>query len=525
MKRRGYKIFSIFLSIILCVVSVALIVQLYLLQALTMNLFIPISLIILLLMIIFILLMNVICVRAISRIIISVVVVAITCVYGYGNMLLFTVSGTLNNVTRIQDQVKSTVSVISLASENLSKVSDLEGKTIANLRTIDQEGTKQMNQALKKENIDYQQDIYDNVPAMVQALYEGKVDAIVLNESYRSNVLDLDGYSTFSSDTNVVYSCEYMTSEKNPSLAVSDLTTEPFTVLISGIDTYGSLDEVSRSDVNMLVTINPLTSTILMTSFPRDYFVREVCDDGYCNYGVQDKLTHTGIYGIDTTKDTLENLLDIEINYTFKVNFSSMTDIIDALGGIDIVVDKGMAVSKFYTDSTLEGVKEGKNHLNGERALAYARERKAYLDGDRQRARNQQQVLEAIVQKATSPAIIKNAFSLLNALSDAFQTNLSMNEIKSFIQYEVQALPKWNFEQFVLSGYNDMAVSPEIGTEVAVMYPDENSVSIAHDKIEAVLNGKSSEIIEAPEDEPAGTLSEEEIEAQIQYGLMYETSE
>ena len=119
---------------------------------------------------------------------------------------------------------------------------------------------------------------------------------------------------------------------------------------------------MSRSDVNMIVTVNPVTSTVLMTSIPRDYFVEEVCDDYACNYGATDKLTHTGIYGVSTTKDTLENLLDIEINYTFRVNFSSMENIVDAIGGIDIEVAPGMAVSRFYSDSSLEGVTEGLNH-------------------------------------------------------------------------------------------------------------------------------------------------------------------
>ena len=191
----------------------------------------------------------------------------------------------------------------------------------------------------------------------------------------------------------------------------------------------------------MVVTVNPVTSTVLMTSIPRDSYVQEYCEDYACNYGANDKLTHTGIYGVDTTRDTIEQLLDIDINYTYRVNFTSMIDIVDALGGVDIDVDEGMAVSKFYSDSTLEGVHEGTNHLNGKRALAYSRERKAYLDGDSQRARNQQQVLQAMVKKATSPELLKNYSSILNAISGAFDTNMTSDEITSFIKYQIQAMP------------------------------------------------------------------------------------
>lgn len=147
------------------------------------------------------------------------------------------------------------------------------------------------------------------------------MDAIVLNEVYRTNVSELENYSDFSNQTKVVYQTVFYTDTANEPLAVSDITTNPFNILITGNDSYGEFEEMSRSDVNMIVTVNPVTSTVLMTSIPRDYFVEEVCDDYACNYGATDKLTHTGIYGVSTTKDTLENLLGIEINYTFRVNF------------------------------------------------------------------------------------------------------------------------------------------------------------------------------------------------------------
>ena len=130
----------------------------------------------------------------------------------------------------------------------------------------------------------------------------------------------------------------------------------------------------------MLVTVNPVTSTVLMVNIPRDYYVQT-------SVGM-DKLTHTGMYGVEETKTTIENLLGIDINYTFRVNFSSAEDIVNALDGVDIYVEEGMAVERFNADWSLQGVTEGWNHLDGKRALAYARERHAYVDGDIQRAKN-----------------------------------------------------------------------------------------------------------------------------------------
>lgn len=372
--------------------------------------------------------------------------------------------------------------MVALNSSSLEDVNSLNRTKIGVLRTIGKESTKKSLLDLKKNNVTYTKKTYDNMLGMLKALYDGEVDAIVLNEAYRSNVCDLEDYTNFNNDTKVIHKMVYYTKENSSLLAVSDITSKPFSILISGNDSFGSLDDTSRSDVDMLVTINPVTSTILMTSIPRDSYVEEVCDDYACNYGAYDKLTHTGIYGVDTTKATVENLLGIDVNYVFRVNFTSMIDIVDALGGIDIDVAEGMAVSRFYTNSTLEGVHEGTNHLDGKRALAYSRERKAYIDGDVQRARNQQQVLQAMFKKATSPEIITKYTSLLKALTHAFDTNMSTKEITSFIKYQIQAKPSWKFEQYVLKGDNDLQVSPELGNEVSVIQLYPSSIHTAAEK-------------------------------------------
>lgn len=517
-----FMIFAIILSVILVVFTGGLVYQIFKLQILPDNILIPIILVLILLTMIFVLLINFSTHGLVSKILCSLMVVVLSAVYGLGNYYLYSTNTTLETVTDQGNKAKNTVSVVVLNSSGLENVNSLEGSKLGVLKTIGNEATKKSLTDLKKNNVTYTKKTYDNMLGMLKALYDGEVDAIVLNEAYRSNVCDLEDYANFNNDTKVIHKTVYYTKENSSSLAVSDITSKPFNILISGNDSFGSLDENSRSDVDMLVTINPVTSTILLTSIPRDSYVKEVCNDYACNYGVYDKLTHTGIYGVDTTKDTIENLLDIDINYVYRVNFTSMIDIVDALGGVDVTVPEGMAVSKFYTNSNLEGVHEGENHLDGKRALAYSRERKAYLDGDLQRARNQQQVLQAMFKQATSPEIIKNYTSLLKALIGAFDTNMTTKEITSFIKYQIQAKPSWKFEQFVLKGDNDLKMSAELGSEVSVVILYDSYINIAHDKIQAVLDGQSSDTVEADDDVPAGTLSEEEIEAQIQYGLMTE---
>lgn len=524
-KTIGFIIFAIILSVILVIFTGGLIYQIIKLQILPDNILIPGILAIVLFSVILFILINFCAHGIISKIIYSILVIIISVVYGFGNYYLYSTNATLETVTDQSSLSKNTVSVVALNSSSLEDVNSLNGTKIGVLRTIGKESTKKSLSDLKKNNVTYTKKTYDNMLGILKALYDGEVDAIVLNEAYRSNVCDLEDYTNFNNDTKVIHKTVYYTKENSSLLAVSDITSKPFSILISGNDSFGSLDETSRSDVDMLVTINPVTSTILMTSIPRDSYVEEVCDDYACNYGAYDKLTHTGLYGVDTTKDTVENLLGIDINYVFRVNFTSMIDIVDALGGIDIDVAEGMAVSRFYTNSTLEGVHEGTNHLDGKRALAYSRERKAYIDGDVQRARNQQQVLQAMFKKATSSEIITKYTSLLKALTHAFDTNMSTKEITSFIKYQIQAKPSWKFEQYVLKGDNDLQVSPELGSEVSVIQLYPSSIHTAAEKIQAVLDGKSSETVEAEEDIPAGTLSQEEIEAQIQQGLLTEIDE
>lgn len=429
-----------------------------------------------------------------------VISLLLSCTYMLGAYYIFKTNGTLASITAIKNTNDNNVSLIVMSDSDIDSLEDLSGKKVGILKNIDKGGTEKALEQIQNEMpVEYEKVELDSVPQEAMALYNGEVDAVILNEAYRTNVTELEDYADFSSRTRVIFQAHFKTSTTNEALAVSDVTTKPYNILISGNDTYGDVGELSRSDVNMVVTVNPMTSTVLLTSIPRDSYVPVDCGDAYaCAEGELDKITHTGINGITSTKRTVEKLLDIDINYTFRVNFSSVTNIVDSLGGIDIEVPEGQAVEIFYADSTLEGVTEGWNHLDGERALSFARERYAYIDGDNQRVRNQQMVLKAIFEKATSPEIIINYTSLLKALERAFDTTLSQDEITDFIKYQIQAMPDWKFESYQLSGDGDTLFCPSLGQEAYVTVLNQSTVALAHDKIMAVMDGKDAdEVTEA----------------------------
>lgn len=536
MKRRkkkkslAFRIWAILLSILLLIGFGLLIYQVVKMNFVPSRLMIPVSMALALVALIFVFLINFFTNHTPSKIFLSLLVICLVFVSGMGNYYVYKTSHMIEKVTTNEEKVKNIVSVIALTNSNIQDITDLStSNKVAVLKSIDTYGTKKSIKDVckqfdveKKSELPFTIDSANSVQEAVNSLYNEDVDAIIINETYRTNIKEIESFSDFDENTKVIYQTVYYTEAKNDALAVSDITNEPFSILISGNDTYGDVGELSRSDVNMVVTINPLTSTVLLTSIPRDTYMPTYCDaTETCVIGAMDKITHTGIYGINTTQRTVENFLDMEINYTFRANFSSVIDIVDALGGVDIYVEEGMAVSTFYADHTLEGVTEGWNHLDGKRALAYARERHAYLDGDNQRVRNQQQVLMAIFEKATSTDIITKYASLLDALSKAFETNLTTNEITDLIKFQIQAMPEWKFESYQITGYGDMLNCAALGSEASVTVPYDESIRIAQEKIRAVLDGKSSDTVEDTLDATIseGALSSEEIDAQVQADL------
>lgn len=480
---------GIVLSILLVVASFYLLYQLIKINVLPTKLLFLITIIFVLLDAIFALLLCYYTRAVVSKII--CVVITLVLIFGscMGGFYISKTGSLLTSITNVTKHAKNTVSVVVKQSSDIKNKSQLNGLSVGTLRTIGTQGSSKALKELSKDGILMNQSEYDSLSAMLEAFYKGEVDSIIINESSRSQILDMESYADFDNNTRVVYQTSYKVENTDKANAVSDITSKPFNVLISGSDTRGGFDENGRSDVIMVATVNPKTSTILLTSVPRDFYVTTACDaaDG-CMQGALDKITHTGIHGTNTTKRTVEQLLGVEINYTFKVGFDTVTDLVDALGGVDVYVEPGYAV----TTSTFS-VHEGTNHLDGEHALAYARERYSYTEGDRQRTKNQQQVLMGIVNEATKPSVITKYASIMDAMANTFSTTMSNEEISDLIKYQINNNPKWKMEQYMVDGTGDTLMCAELGDAASVMVPDQSTVKMAKDKINAVLAGKSAD--------------------------------
>lgn len=505
-ENKVYKVIAILLSIVMIVLMAFFTYQLIKMDILPQNLFIPVILVFVLISLILILWINLMAHGVVSKVFAMIFVLLYTVSMGIGNFYVYKTDGFMQKVTdhKIGD-VKNTVSIIVMDDSNIKDLSSLKGKKVGRLNNVDKVGTNKLLKSVKKKKGSnyFKTKKFDGALSEVEALYNGKIDAMILNESYRGNVTSVEEYEHFSTETRVVYSTSYYTTKKNDSLVVSDITKNPFTILISGNDTTGDVSELSRSDVNMLVTINPKTSTILLTSMSRDTYVETVCDadgDTACPEGQMDKITHTGIYGLNTTRQTVEKFYDLKVNYSFRVNFTSVIDVVDALDGIDLNVEEGEQCDLFWANMK-PGLPVGMHHVDGETALAFARERKAYVDGDYQRVRNQQKVMQAIINRAISSSALVNYTSFINSLESAFETNMTYDEITDLIKYELQAKPDWKFETYQISGLGDELMCASLGQAASVQVPDLNTVRIAREKIEAVMNGKSSSTV-AEDGEP-----------------------
>ena len=480
---------GIALSILLVVASFYLLYQLIKINVLPTKLLFLITIVFVLLDAIFALLLCYYTRAVVSKIIcvvITLVLIFGSCIGGY---YISKTGSLLTNITNVTKHAKNTVSVVVKQSSDIKNKSQLNGLSVGTLRTIGTQGSSKALKELSKDGIVMNQSEYDSLSAMLGAFYNGEVDSIIINESSRSQILDVESYADFDNNTRVVYQTSYKVENTDKAYAVSDITSKPFNILISGSDTRGGFDENGRSDVIMVATVNPKTSTILLTSVPRDFYVTTACDaaDG-CMQGALDKITHTGIHGTNTTKRTVEQLLGVEINYTFKVGFDTVTDLVDALGGVDVYVEPGYAVS-----TSTFSVHEGVNHLNGHDALEYARERYAYTEGDRQRTKNQQQVLMGIVNEATKPSVITKYASIMDAMANTFSTTMSNEEISDLIKHQINNNPKWKMEQYMVDGTGDTLMCAELGDAASVMVPDQSTVKIAKDKINAILAGKSAD--------------------------------
>ncbi len=364
--------------------------------------------------------------------------------------------------------------VLVLKTSDYNKIEDLNNKKIGYLNNV-----LEKNDYLDELKIEIDKQEYKNIYELYEDLINKKIDSIVLNESY----IDLleDDYKDIMDNTKIIYSFDI---KKEIKKQEETKELKPINIYISGSDSRSGLIEAnSRTDVNMIMTINPETKKILLTSIPRDYYVQLHGTTGY-----KDKFTHSGIYGIEMSKQTLEDLFNIKIDYTIKVGFNSVVSIVDLIGGIDVYSDASFQCTCGDGVPSSKYIVEGNNYLNGAEALCYSRQRKIYQEGDNHRILNQQQVLEAIIEKSSKDKnIILKYDELLNSLQSLYRTDIPESLIKLYIKDQIENNKTWTVERQVVTGYGSMDITYSMpGRNLYVMIPDMDSVEKATKKINQI---------------------------------------
>ena len=338
---------------------------------------------------------------------------------------------------------------------------------------------------------DFSRQTYPNALRLVEALYEGETDAIILNEGYLSILQRQENYADFSERTRSIYQFtrEKEMAQIRPNTA---MTREPFVVYCSGSDARSAdINAYGLSDVNIIAVIHPVTHQILLINTPRDYYVPLVREP---YLGLHDKLTHVGGLGVDECMKTLGAFYGAEIPYFMRTNFTGLIEVVDSLGGIEVnspcafdalgigVMDNG--------DDTDYHFAQGINRLDGHEALAFCRERYSFADGDNQRGRNQMEVIRAIVKKASSSAVLTKYDALLRSIGGCFRTNMPYEDIASLIRLQISTGAEWNITSYAAQGSNDSGPCAISGcSDLYIMRPDEASVQQARDLIRTVLEG------------------------------------
>ena len=311
-----------------------------------------------------------------------------------------------------------------------------------------------------------------------KSLTSGEAKAMVLNSVFEDTIRGED--PDYASKIKKIYT--YKISKKiDTAVGKQDPNAEVFNIYVSGIDTYGPISSVSRSDVNIIMTVNRKTKKVLLTTTPRDAYV-PIADGGL---NQPDKLTHAGIYGVDASVHTLENLYGIDLNYYVRLNFTSFLKLIDLLGGIDIENDQEFTVGNTHYPI-------GNISLNSEQALTFVRERYSLNGGDNDRGKNQEKIIAAVIKKLTSTDALKNYNAILSGLQDSVQTDMSLETMMNLINTQLESGGSYHVTSQALTGTGNTGLPSHAMPEanLYMMEIDQNSLAAAKAAIQEVMEGK-----------------------------------
>ena len=362
-----------------------------------------------------------------------------------------------------------------------SDIKDVNQLTTVQAPTkVDKNNVDTLMSALKKDKkVDVKVDDVASYQEAYDNLKSGKSKAMVLSGSYASLLESVD--SNYSSNLKTIYT--YKIKKKNNNSA-KQVDSKVFNIYISGIDTYGSISTVSRSDVNIIMTVNMNTHKILLTTTPRDAYVK-IPDGGADQY---DKLTHAGIYGVETSEKTLENFYGIKIDYYARINFTSFLKLIDQLGGVTVHNDQAFTSLHGKFDFPV-----GDIQMNSEQALGFVRERYSLDGGDNDRGKNQEKVISAIVNKLASLKSVSNFTSIVNNLQDSVQTNMSLDTINALANTQLDSGSKFTVTSQAVTGTGSTGQLTSYAMPNSSLYMmklDDSSVESASQAIKNLMEEK-----------------------------------
>ena len=471
--KKRKNIIGISLGILLLIITVSFISLLKILNIVPNKYFICGSIIIsliTLIIIVFLLIKRKNIILKIIKTICYILAITLIGLYSFGIYYLNKTMNFIDNISIMNEEVTNYYIVV-LATSKYQESSDLYGLTLAYYDRTDQDVIERIKLELKYTTT-------NDINKLKEKLFKQEVEAILISDIIK-NKLEED-YDNFTDNIRILETISIKNKIEDITKKVSIKNT-PFNILISGIDTYGDINQTSRNDVNIIATINPNTNEILLTSIPRDYYVQLHGTTGH-----KDKLTHASYYGINMQVQTIEDIFDIDINYYVKVNFSTVIELVDELGGIEVYADQDV-----YLGQNCQ-IKQGYNSIDGKCALAFSRERHSYLDGDRHRGRNQQEVIKAIFNKINNAqTLISEYNNILKVLDGKFATNMDMNEVLNLIKYELDDLKDYSIESIQVDGYGDMGETYSYPSQkLWIMIPYQDTIDSAKSSINKVLTNK-----------------------------------
>ena len=406
-------------------------------------------------------------------------IIVVACIFGFKLALDF--RKVVKDVTTTVPDTRKTYIVV-LKDDSAQSVKATKGYRYGVLEAYDEEHTQQMLAYIKQEtgenpNITY----YGQTTLMVDELLTGKVDALIMNGVSITLLSEQPGYETFESQVRILHSLAYENVKQPEPDKTPESVRDPFVLYISGSDTRNFYLTGGLSDVNIIAVVNPNTKQILLVNTPRDYYIPNPAGKG-----ALDKLTHCANYGVECSMEALGTLYDTEIDYYGRINFVGFKRLIDAVDGVTVEADHA------FTAITGDYFQKGENTLNGEKALAFARERKNVHGGDNGRGKNQMKVIKAVVDKlSSSKTLIANYSNILKSIEGMFATNFTPDEISDLVKMQMENMTSWNIHSIAVDGTGGYAETYSWkGQELYVTWPNQNSVTFVQDLIDRVIGGE-----------------------------------